>query len=290
VKTKIIKNIVLVFVLFTTVDTFSQVKVSYALIDKKMQDIPLRLTFSTDSIASFIKTNFKSENDKVRASFIWIASNISYDVKNMFTVNYNQTANDRITTTLKTRKGICSDYAAIFNEINAAIGINSIIISGYTKQNGTIGNLAHAWCAARIDNQWFVFDPTWAAGGISNGAFIKKLNEVYFKAEPNKIIASHMPFDYLWQFLKYPITNAEFYEGKTKEDKTRNYFDFEKKQATHNSLSEVDQLFESSERIEKNGLKNALIVTYYQTQRQNLTALRQNINVQKLNAVVNDMN
>ena len=28
------------------------------------------------------------------------------------------------------------------------------------------------------------------------------------------MIASHMPFDYLWQFLNSPMTNQEFISGK----------------------------------------------------------------------------
>jgi hypothetical protein len=35
-----------------------------------------------------------------------------------------------------------------------------------------------------------------------------------------------MPFDYLWQFLNYPISNQEFYNGSTGVDKSKR-FDFE---------------------------------------------------------------
>jgi transglutaminase/protease-like cytokinesis protein 3 len=45
-------------------------------------------------------------------------------------------------------------------------------------------------------------------------SFIKKLNNAYFKVEPAQIIASHIPFDYLWQFLNYPITNGGFMKAK----------------------------------------------------------------------------
>lgn len=284
------KNILFVFTLLLSTLSFGQAKVNYTSIDKKMAEIPSNLTTSTDSIAKYINTHFKTENDKIRAAFYWTASNISYDVANMFAVNFEETQQDRITKTLKTKKGICGDYSAIFNEIATLVGVKSVVISGYTKQNGKIDNLAHAWCAAKIDNKWSIFDPTWGSGSLTNGKFVKKINEYYFKVEPAKIISSHIPFDYLWQFLNYPITNAEFYEGKTQINKTKKYFAFEKEIAKQSSLSEMDQLFESAERIEKNGLKNAMIVAYYENQKKHSTVLRENKNIEKLNGIVNEMN
>lgn len=284
------KNIFLVFTFLFSVLSLGQAKVNYTLIDKKMEAIPNSDTNSTDLVAKYINANFKTESDKIRAVFYWTSSNISYDVKNMFVVNFGETPQDRIAKTLKTKKGICGDYAAIFNEIATLVGVESVVISGYTKQNGKIDNLAHAWCAAKIDNKWSVFDPTWGSGSLTNGKFVKKINEYYFKVEPSKIISSHIPFDYLWQFLNYPITNTEFYEGKTQINKTKKYFDFEKEIAKQSSLSEMDQLFESAERIEKNGLKNAMIVAYYENQKKHSTVLRENKNIEKLNGIVNEMN
>ena len=284
------KKYLAILTLFFSVFSFAQNNLVYDLIDKKIALIPQQSTTSTQEIANYIEVNFKTDNEKIRAIFYWTASNISYDVANMFAVNFGETTQDRITKTLKTKKGICGDYAAIFNEIASSVGIKSVVISGYTKQNGKISDLAHAWCAAKIDNKWFVFDPTWGSGSLTNGKFVKKINNYYFKAEPSKIISSHIPFDYLWQFLNYPITNGEFYEGKTQINKTKKYFDFEKEQAKQSSLSEIDQLFESSERVEKNGLKNAMIVAFYENQRKHSTVLRQNNNIEKLNSIVAEMN
>ncbi|HEY6142162.1 MAG TPA: transglutaminase domain-containing protein [Flavobacterium sp.] len=285
------KNILFVFTFLFSILNFGQTNVGYSLIDKKMAAIPSNLTASTDSIANYISSNFKTENDKIRAVFYWTASNISYDVKNMFAVNFEETNQDRITKSLKSKKGVCINYALIFNEISNKIGIQSSVIVGYTKQNGKVGDdLSHAWCAAKIDNKWYLFDPTWGSGFVNKGVYTKKINNYYFKTEPNKIIASHIAFDYLWQFLNYPITNNEFYLGKTQIDKTKKYFDFEKEIAKQSSLSEIDQLFESSERIEKNGLKNALIREEYQNKKTQLAYLRQNGNIDKLNVVVAEMN
>jgi hypothetical protein len=255
-----------------------------------MTVIPANATTSTEAIAKYINANFKTDSDKIRAAFYWTATNISYDVANMYTVNFEKTVQEQIAKTLKTKKGVCIHYAEVFNELSKKIGIESHIIEGYTKQYGKVGNLAHAWTAAKIDKKWYVFDPTWGSGYVNKGKFLKKLNNTYFKAEPGKIIASHIPFDYLWQFLNYPITNGEFYEGKIQIDKTKKYFDFEKEIAKQDALSEIDRLFDSAERIAKNGLKNAMIVERYEGKKKQLTYLRQNENIEKLNSIVDEMN
>lgn len=277
-------------ILFLSVFSFAQTKTTYTVVDNKMTVIPRDLSGSTAGIAAFISTNFKTDNDKIRAAFHWTASNISYDVANMFAVNFNETELEKITKTVQTKKGVCSHYAAVFNDIAKKIGIESYIIEGYTKQNGKVGDLAHAWVAAKIDGQWFLFDPTWGAGYVNNGKFYKKINDAYFKVAPAKMIASHIPFDYLWQFLNYPITNGEFYEGKIQINKTKKYFDFEKEIVKYNGLSEIDQLFETAERIEKNGLKNAMILERYEGKKKNIAYLRQSISIDKLNSIVNEMN
>ncbi|MDI1305725.1 MAG: transglutaminase domain-containing protein [bacterium] len=284
------KNIYILLSLFLSLLSFGQVNVGYALIDKKMSAISTSSTNSTKEIANYINANFKTDADKIRAVFYWTTSNISYDVANMYAVNFNETPQDRIIKALKTKKGVCIHYAEVFNDISNKIGIQSYIIEGYTKQYGKVANLAHAWCAAKIDNKWYLFDPTWGSGYVNNGKFIKKLNEYYFKAEPSKLISSHIPFDYLWQFLNYPITNNEFYAGTTQIIKSKKFFDFETEIAKYNKLPETDKLFESAARIEKNGVLNALILERLEGKKKEVAYLRHNANIEKLNSIVADFN
>ncbi len=284
------KNICIVVLIFCFTLCFGQVTPAFAIADAKMTAIPIASTKSTDAIANYINANFKTETDKIRAIFYWTASNISYDVLGMFDLNANETVSEKIGKTLKTRKGVCTNYAVVFNDLAQKVGIQSYIIEGYTKQYGKVSSLAHAWTAVKINNKWYVFDPTWGAGYVNNGKFFKKLNNSYFKAAPSVIIASHMPFDYLWQFSNYPISNNDFYEGKIQMNKTKKYFDFEKEINIYQTLSEEDQLFTSAERIAKNGLKNAMIVERYEEKKQHLTFLRYNTNIEKLNAVVQELN
>ena len=284
------KNIYsLLFFCFSTL-SFGQANVGLSLLDAKMTAIPAKSTVSIDAIVNYINANFKTENDKIRAAFYWTTANISYDVKNMMNQNPEETAAEKIENTLKTRMGVCIDYAEVFNDLLKKLGIQTYIIEGYTKQYGKIATLSHAWTAAKIDAKWYLFDPTWGSGFVTKNKFTQKTNNSYFKVEPSKMIASHIPFDYLWQFLNYPITNNEFYEGKIQINKTKKYFDFDQEITQLNTVSKTDQLLASTERIAENGLKNPLIVEYYQAKKSELTYLRQNESVDKLNAVVTEMN
>jgi hypothetical protein len=284
------KNIYLTLSFLFSILSFGQANVGYTLVDAKMTAIPANASNSTEAIAKYINANFKTENDKIRAVFYWTASSISYDVANMFAVNIAETPQDRITKTLKTKKGICGDYAMIFNEIANSVGVKAVVVEGYTKQDGKVATLAHAWCAAKIENKWCLFDPTWGSGYVNNNKYTRKINNGYFKVAPSKMINSHMPFDYLWQFINNPITNQEFIDGKIQINKTKKNFDFESEIKKYEALPKIDQLFESAQRIEKNGIKNQLIAQAYTYSKMLWNTQRENENGAKYNAIVNQYN
>ena len=231
----------------------------FAAIDKKGISIPDSLTKTTANLSKYINENFQTEKDKARAIFIWLASNIQYDVENMFAINFYETKENKISKTLNTRKGICENYAALFTEIAGGCGIKSFVIEGYTKQNGFADYIPHAWSAANVDGTWFMFDPTWGSGYINGGKFYKKINNEYFKTPPSTLIKSHIPFDYLFQLVNYPVTNQEFYEGKIIQNKTKLLFNYVDSLDFYKKQNPVERMVSAAYRIEKNGIKNAMI-------------------------------
>ncbi|MBI3520167.1 MAG: transglutaminase domain-containing protein [Bacteroidetes bacterium] len=128
----------ILFLILTTSVVFAQKTTinEFAAIDKKALLLPDSLTKTTDQIASYINSNFITDKDKSRAIFIWVASSIQYDIDNMFALNFYENKNDKITKPLKTRKGICENYASLFTDICIKSGLKSYVIEGYTKQNG----------------------------------------------------------------------------------------------------------------------------------------------------------
>ncbi|MEI7723946.1 MAG: transglutaminase domain-containing protein [Bacteroidota bacterium] len=276
--------------LIKPVNTSKGVVNEYAAIDKIALKLPDSLSKSTESIAGYITANFKTENDKARAIFIWIASNIQYDLENMFALNFYEKKEEKISKPLKTRKGICENYAALFTDICLKTGIKSFVIEGYTKQNGLADYIPHAWSAALIDSSWFTFDPTWGSGYVKSGKFYRKINNEYFKTVPSSLVTSHMPFDYLWQFLYYPITNQEFYEGKTKENKSKPYFNYVDSIQQYEKQNHTEQLLASASRIERNGIKNSMIFDRLQHIRMEIEQDKQSKSINLYNAAVSDFN
>lgn len=255
-----------------------------------MDKMPIEMSVSTATIAKYIDANFKTDTDKSRAIFYWITASIAYDYENRLTLDFNQTSQEKIINTLNTRKGVCIHYAEVFNDIAKKAGIKAFIIHGYTKQNGKIGTISHAWCAAKTDNKWWLFDPTWGAGYIEKEKFYKKRNDFYFKVEPSKLIENHIPYDYLWQFLNYPITNQEFLKGKTQIIKTKPYFDFNLEIKKYEDLSDINKAIESAKRIEKNGVNNNLIRETLVYKQKEFEMYRNSIAVEKLNKIGDDFN
>ena len=282
------KNVFL-FLMFTVV-SFGQTKGIYALVDAKMDKIPNDLSTTTVGIAEYINANFKSENDKVRAAFYWTASNIRYDIENIASIDYKEISQDKIKNAVLTKKGVCIHYAEVFNDIAKKVGVKSYLVYGYTKQNGKIDVLSHAWCAARIDNVWWLFDPTWGAGYVDKKKFFKKINNLNYKVAPSQFIATHMPFDYLWQFLNYPITNQEFIDGKTQLNKTKPILILSTQIEEYDNMSDLDKAKTSLIRMEKNGIKNKLIQEMALSKKSEVDALQNNEAMDKMQAISDDYN
>ena len=66
--------------------------------------------------------------------------------------------------------------------------------------------------------------------------------------------------------------------------------DFENEIARYESSSEIDRLYDSAERIEKNGVENNLILERLKNKDKNISYLRQKTNVEKLNIITNNCN
>ncbi len=232
---------------------------TYAAVDKKALAISPLTAQSAPAIAQYIDANFTREEDKARAAFIWLATNVKYDLDNMFAINFYEKPEERIAKTFATQKGICIDYANIFHDIVTKCGMQAYVVTGYTMQQGFTDYIPHAWCAAMVDGEWFLFDPTWGSGYVNNGKFVPHINNDYFMAKPGVIIKSHMPFDPMWQCVTYPITNAEFYQGNIKANTTKPVFSYKDSIQAWGKQTTIAQTTAAARRVEANGVKNAMI-------------------------------
>src|ERR1035437_2417028 len=108
------KIVSLVFLIGFCFVTFAQVH-SKSFVNKTMHRIPAPSVESVQGIADYINEKFSNQNDKSCAIFIWIAKNIEYDIANMNELYVYDNLTDIADKTLKSKKGICFGYAALFN-------------------------------------------------------------------------------------------------------------------------------------------------------------------------------
>jgi len=259
-------------------------------VDKLVLQIPDSLTKTTEDIANYIVSNFDNDKDKIRAIYAWVTTNIAYDVDNMFKVDIHEKKEDKITKALKTRKGVCDHYSLLFSEICSHAGIKSYVITGYVKLNGNIDNMSHAWCSAFIGDDWYLFDPTWGAGTVNNGKFTKKMNDAYFMVTPVTMIKSHMPFDYLWQFLDNTVTSNDFYQGNFQDKQDSPYFNYADSIKVYEAQPKADRLNSVAYRVEKNGVKNMVTADFLRNIKVEIENIKQTYLADGFNAAMADFN
>ena len=173
--------------------------------------------------------DLKEDTDTIQAVFSWIADNIRYDVKELNKMKNKKSSDnssddyknlaekkaDIIEHALKYKKGVCEEYASLFDAMVRELGYESYIIQGYTKKsNGNLNRgLGHVWNTVKVNGKWKLYDPTWGAGSVRDGKrFIREYKPQWYEVDPEEMIKTHMPFDPIWQ-LREPIQYKIFEEN-----------------------------------------------------------------------------
>ena len=127
----------------------------------------LKTHYDYTNLSRSITKGCKTDYDKVRAIYKWMCDNIEYDT------SYKIYDADNC---FDNRKGVCQAYCNLFYNMAKSIGIKVEIISGISKDSyGNIGSTGHSWLFAYVeDNYGILLDPTWGAGSVSNGKFVKE--------------------------------------------------------------------------------------------------------------------
>jgi hypothetical protein len=240
---------IFIFLFSPIVNLRAQVANSGRLADLTAFSIPRSQSNTTSQIADYIKKNGKTDEEKVRAAYSWVTINIRYDKDSLHRVVLEESHDERVSFAMRRRKGVCENFAAIFTDICKKAGIESFFIEGFSREGGHINKQPHAWSAAKIDNQWFLFDPTWDAGSMAG-------NARYFKIAPADFIGSHYPYDPLFQFVNYPINYSDLLRNASAGNTYFNYNDSIRSWQNSDSLSRFRAQLS---RIDNNGFPKSLI-------------------------------
>src|SRR5450631_3227677 len=227
--------------------------------DRMALNIPSSQTNSTTDIAAYINNHFDTDNKKVRGIYIWVISHIKYSTDSIHRVILEEDREQLVTFALRRKKGVCENFAAIFDDICKKCGLRSFVVEGYTRQNSSVDRGSHAWSIVFIDNKWSLYDPTWDVGQAAS--FYQPVNTIYFKVSPSVFIQSHMPFDPMFQLLDYPLTYKEFNNGYIKPKNNISYFNYADSINIYEKMDPLNRYTSASLRIQNNGVPNNMIST-----------------------------
>ena len=196
------------FAIAGSIDDFKNI--DFTKIDNYASSVRYQGT-SVFELASLLSRYARTEAEKARIIYSWIAYNITYDVPAYLSGNYGDLSPQGV---LQSRKGVCSGYANLYKALAIAMGLDAVTVEGYAKGYGyVVGNttqINHAWNATKINNKWYLLDPTWGAGNINNEQFNQHFNPYYFATPPEQFIFNHFPTENKLQLLSTPYTKQQF--------------------------------------------------------------------------------
>lgn len=199
---------------------FSANAQDYAKVDATVKAYPKSFS-SPGKLSEQIGKDFNRDDEKARAIFTWIATNIKYDyaaygvnerpVAYSFRTQEEKVAKEKAMKTelaqktLKSKKGVCQGYSTLFLVVADKLGLESVIIPGTSKSHPAQigkgpGASDHAWNAVKIGNEWRLLDATFGAGTVTGAKpeFVFKFNDKYFFADPDVFFLNHFPDDKKW--------------------------------------------------------------------------------------------
>lgn len=104
-----------------------------------------------------------TDAEKEAKIYSYVLANMKYDKKNMNNDDLVADYNRRALYHALQGKGVCATYAAFFDALCDAAGIDAFHVSGYAKTG--LFNLSggpHAWTLVEVDGQYMLCDPTWS--------------------------------------------------------------------------------------------------------------------------------
>ncbi|GBC04329.1 hypothetical protein RclHR1_05620003 [Rhizophagus clarus] len=187
--------------------------VDFTIVDEYARETPTSETATIKGLSYYLTSVWDHPLYKLRAIFVWITDNISYDCENFFSGQYRYGANEP-EDVLKKRSAVCAGYSNLFYELSIAAKLNVWKINGNAKGAGyeagddILGS--HAWNGVLYEGEYLLIDSTWGAGFLNNKQFAKFFNPFYFMCSPMKMIYRHLPSDPKHQYLQPTVSSEEF--------------------------------------------------------------------------------
>ena len=289
------KSFLLFLSCFVLTKSFAQ---SFSKVDSIVNKYPRYYT-SPDKLAALINKDFKEQPDKARAIFTWLAGNVQFDVKeasNKVVFRYatqeekiakeKKYKNELVLKALREHKTTNRGYAALYEVLSKACGLECVTIQGYLKSapddiSKIPTTVNHIWNAVKIDNKWNFVDTTIAAGSVdANGEFKAYFNDGYFFTTPEVFFLNHYPSNEKWlliernkqDFASLPLFYGDYVKATYK--------------IVSPALGHLDVTENNTVTFKIEGLDPTVMVSYFTDGRNKMEIMEQNEATMEYTAVV----
>ena len=131
--------------------------------------IPRKVRKSIPLMTRYITKDCNGQEEKVKAIYNWITTNIEFDYDRLMDTKYFVGVNAK--ETFKSKKAISDGYNELMKAMLDEIGIQCEVVAGYVHDIGwKPGDLSlfvqHTWIAVKINGEWKLADPVWDSGYI----------------------------------------------------------------------------------------------------------------------------
>ena len=258
-------------------------------VHRTIEAIPSEVAKNPEKIASYIQEHFEKEEVRAYAVYYFVANALEYNFEESRRVTINASREKLVEDALRDRVGVCQHYAELSHAIAKETGFRAVVVTGYTRQNGEVVEVPHAWNALEINENWWLFDPTWGSGYMTGNEYKTRYSDEYFKVAPEKMIRTHMPFDPLMQFLEEPIDHFGFARGDFSETRSKTW-DTQKLLKEYFSEDDRTRLSAQMKRIREHGIINEMTEKYYNFLRQNFQVHEANRQIELHNQAIRILN
>ena len=167
------------------------------------------LTNPASLATGYVCRPFRSELQRARAIFTWVAEKIAWE-------DAFEGADVDCRRVIQSRRGTAEEVAVLVHEMCTAVGLHAEVVRGFLKPPGELPDLDgaprpnHWWNAVLVDGEWRVLDaslasPTHPQRAAYSSAPATTAEFFYFLARPLEACYTHIPDHAAQQHIVPPV-------------------------------------------------------------------------------------